>query len=155
MDSSKNNNTDSSPSATKPATLAAKVKKKIRVYPPPFTLAALGKHTHTIIFLHGRGSTSPQFGPPLHQSILSSGRTFADEVPNMKFIFPAASLRRAQAFNRSTINQWFDNWSLDDISLREELQYEGLRESTQFLPEIIDDEARLVGCRNVFIGGLS
>jgi predicted esterase len=146
---------DSQGLSIEPLNATTQAKKITGVYPPPFILPASKTHTHTLILLHGRGGNGPNFGPPFHSSVLSSGKTLAAEVPNMKFVFPTASPRRARAFNRSIINQWFDNWSLDDINLRNELQYEGLRESTAFLHKLIDDEARVVGLGNVFLGGLS
>lgn len=80
----------------------------------------------------------------------------------MKFIFPTAKKRRARAYNRATIHQWFDNVPLHEQDKRsgcsreeEEWQIDGLRESGAFLQEIVEKEAEAVGAGNVFIGGLS
>jgi len=53
--------------------------------------------------------------------------------------------------------QWFDNYSLDDPTERQELQYEGLKETTEFIHKLVREEgASLVeGVGNVVIGGLS
>lgn len=73
----------------------------------------------------------------------------------MKFIYPTAKRRRLACMNRAIINQWFDLLTLKNPGRREEIQIEGLRESTSYIHEIIADEARLVGYNNVILGGLS
>lgn len=116
------------------------------------------QHTHTIILLHGRGSNSERFG---HVFIESTG--IAKRLPTTKFIFPTAKKRRSTILKRIPINQWFDNYSLEDPNIRSELQLEGLQESSQFLRNLIEDEAELLsndstfgdGYSRVVIGGLS
>ncbi|KAF2427792.1 alpha/beta-hydrolase [Tothia fuscella] len=130
----------------KPSTLA---------YPDPTIIPPTTAHTHTIIILHGRGSNGAFFAEPFLSSQTSSGRTLRQHFPGVKWIFPTAKKRRAAAFNRATINQWFDLWDLHDQENRKELQYEGIRETTAFLHHLITEEARLVGLNNVVLGGLS
>jgi len=49
----------------------------------------------------------------------------------------------------------FDNFSLEDLDQRQDLQYEGLYESAVFVYGLIKNEAKAVGIGNVTIGGLS
>ncbi|RHZ58129.1 uncharacterized protein CDV56_103020 [Aspergillus thermomutatus] len=129
-------------------------------YPPPLVIPPLrnDQHTHTIILLHGRGSNSERFG---HVFIESTG--IAKRLPTTKFIFPTARKRRSTVLKRIPINQWFDNYSLEDPNTRTELQLDGLQESSEFLRRLIDEEAELLsndpavgdGYRRVVIGGLS
>ncbi|PLB41872.1 alpha/beta hydrolase [Aspergillus candidus] len=119
-----------------------------------------GKHTHTIIFLHGRGSNSEHFG-----SVFLESTDIARRLPTVKFIFPTAKKRRATVLKRTPIHQWFDNYSLEDPNVRIELQVDGLEETSRFLRTLIDDEAQLLGesddptlsngYSRIVIGGLS
>ena len=182
-------------------------------HPDPLIIPPLNDHKQTIILLHGRGSNAAKFGPSLlHHPITNiaanpeptndnnnnnSGtniKTLATSFPNAKFIFPTASKKRAVAYNRAVIHQWFDNWPLapadtigDDEGTnagagagvgagakppqdknktkhnnnnnnnrnRDYLPIKGLRETVQFLHNLIREEASLVGSRNVVLGGLS
>ncbi|KAI9756964.1 MAG: hypothetical protein M4579_003622, partial [Chaenotheca gracillima] len=81
--------------------------------------------------------------------------TLRDAFPHAKFVFPTASKRRATIYKRTPINQWFDNWSLEHPNDREELQFEGLRESSQYIHGLLREEIDAVGAQNVVLGGLS
>ncbi|PLN84992.1 putative phospholipase/carboxylesterase [Aspergillus taichungensis] len=131
-------------------------------YPTPLVIPPIedDKHTHTIILLHGRGSNAERFG-----SVFLESTEIARRLPTVKFIFPTAKKRRATVFNRTPIHQWFDNYSLEDLDARTELQVDGLEETSRFLRTLIDDEARLFRESNdptvsdeysrIVIGGLS
>lgn len=142
-------------------------------------------HQQTFIFLHGRGSWAEKFGPELlrtpiqiSQPGLPDSRTLetpADEpldtsqtrkpvmtlhtaFPHARFVFPTAARRRATIYKRSLTHQWFDNWKLNPPATeREELQIEGLRETTLFLHQLLRSEIAIVpgGAKNVVLGGLS
>lgn len=58
-------------------------------------------------------------------------------------------------YNRASINQWFDYSSLTEPTKREELQIEGLRESSAYIHSLLKEEIALVGAGNVVLGGLS
>jgi predicted esterase len=126
-------------------------------YPEPYVIAPSTTHTHTIIFLHGRGSNGRRFGSVLAKSpAAADGQTLPQLFPGLKFVFPTSSKRRAVAFKRMPIHQWFDNYSLDDLSLREDLPIDGLRDTAVYLDRLIEDEARGGIARNrVFLAGLS
>ncbi|QKX55272.1 uncharacterized protein TRUGW13939_02364 [Talaromyces rugulosus] len=128
-------------------------------YPTPLTIPPLStQHTHTFIILHGRGSNAERFG----RELLSSAN-LAQRLPTVKFVFPTARKRRSTALKRIPINQWFDNYSLDDPNVRPDLQIDGLMETAEFLRELISQEARVFenqasdesGYRKIVLGGLS
>ncbi|KAF7122111.1 hypothetical protein CNMCM5793_000066 [Aspergillus hiratsukae] len=128
-------------------------------YPAPLVIPPLknDQHTHTIILLHGRGSNGERFG----HVFIATG--IAKRLPTTKFIFPTARKRRSTVLKRIPINQWFDNYSLEDPNTRTELQIDGLQESSELLRRLVDEEAKLLsndpafgdGYSRVVIGGLS
>lgn len=141
-------------------------------YPAPFIVHPTATHKQTFILLHGRGSNGEAFGSRILQSPLSPIKEprpsdqhptpiLQTAFPEVKFIFPTAKPRRAKWYNRSLINQWFDNVPIDEQDKRqmsreeEEWQLEGLRESEEFVRGILEDERRLVVAQNVVLGGLS
>lgn len=130
-------------------------KKASSVYPEPLVISSTLEHRHTFIILHGRGSNAEEFGPDLLQTLLAPSRTFADAFPHAKFVFPTASKRRAMSYNRSVMNQWFDNGSLQTPDEGVELQIEGLRETSAYIHALLRQETEIVGQRNVVLGGLS
>ncbi|KAJ7033376.1 putative phospholipase/carboxylesterase [Mycena alexandri] len=133
----------------------SKTKLKQLIWPDPLVVPSRGIHTHTIILLHGRGSNGERLGLELLKARGSDNKTLAEHFPGLKFVFPTAKKRRAVAFNRTPINQWFDNHSLEEPSERQELQYDGLHETSGFVHGLIKEEAKHVGISSVIIGGLS
>ncbi|KAK8176205.1 Alpha/Beta hydrolase protein [Phyllosticta citribraziliensis] len=133
----------------------SKTKRKQLIWPEPLIVNPTAPHTHSIILLHGRGSNAERFGIELLKSRNSKDRTLTDCFPGAKFVFPTAKKRRSTAIKRIPINQWFDNFSLDDPSERQHLQYDGIRETSAFVHDLIEKEASLVGMSHVVIGGLS
>ncbi|KIW16434.1 hypothetical protein PV08_06486 [Exophiala spinifera] len=126
-------------------------------HPEPLVVLPSATHTFSIILLHGRGSNGPRFGLEFLESRTSGGQTLQELFPSVKFIFPTAKKRRSTVLKRVKINQWFDNYSLDDPTERQDLQYEGLTETTQFLHQLIEEEGTTLqgGVNNVIVGGLS
>ena len=132
--------------------------KVAAAYPEPLVIPSKARHTHTFLLLHGRGSNAHEFGFDFIASRTSSGKMLPQLFPGMKFIFPTAKKRRAVAYNRAVINQWFDNYpveGLGDLSEPQDLQVEGLGESGVFVRQIILEEAKAVTLENVIVGGLS
>ena len=134
--------------------LSAK-KFKEEAYPEPLVIDPTGPHTHTIILLHGRGSNAERFGLEFLKSRTSAGQTLPELFPGLKFIFPTAKKRRSTVLKRIPINQWFDNYSLANPNERQDLQYEGLHETSVFLHRIIAAEAEKVALGRMALGGLS
>ncbi|TDZ13397.1 Acyl-protein thioesterase 1 [Colletotrichum spinosum] len=114
-------------------------------------------HTHTVVFLHGRGDNAQNFVKSLNHSRDSQDRTLADAFPTFRWVFPQAKLSNSVAFPGSIVSQWFDIWNVSDFSDREELQAEGLRESVLGILEIIHQEARQLGGRydRIVLAGIS
>lgn len=128
------------------------------VIPPP------GPHTHTLIFLHGRGDQGLEFGTELITRKLPTGprNTLPARFPGLKFIFPNAPVRLdgPDVHLHGVIPQWFEvrnvrNLDQSSANLLESDDRTGLTESVQYIHELIDQEANLVEVGNVIIGGLS
>jgi predicted esterase len=123
-------------------------------YPTPLTIKPLAaEHTHTFIVLHGMGSNAERFGRELLSSANLPGR-----LPTVKFVFPTARKRRSTVLKKIPINQWFDNYSLEDPGQRTDLQVEGLTETAEFLRGLITLEASILGekgYQKIVLGGLS
>lgn len=124
-------------------------------YPDPLIVPPAGEHKQTLIFLHGRGSSGSKFGPELLAAEIPNFENLVAAFPHAKFIFPTASKRRAAIYKRTAINQWFDNWSLDTPTERENLQIDGLRETSVYIHSLLREEISLIGARNVVLCGLS
>ena len=131
--------------------------RKARLHPDPFVVEPTKKHTHTLILLHGLGSTGHKFGSEfIHSATPSSGSSLPKLLPGWKFIFPTALKRRSAAFNRATLHQWFNVALVEDFGYKEELQAEGLTESGRYLRDILKTEIEGgIIAENVVLGGLS
>lgn len=101
-----------------------------------YTVAPLDKHTHTVIFLHGRDSTATEFAPDFFESQASDDRTLPEIFPIIKWVFPTAKHLRSLRFNTDML-QCFDMWATEDPNERDEIQVEGLNESVSFVLDII------------------
>lgn len=123
-------------------------------YPKSHIVSPTTPHTHTIIFLHGRGSNALEFGSELFESQASNAQFFTQIFPSLKWVFPCAPLQRASLENED-MHQWFDISSVRDALADPEMQRPGLRESVQRLVGIIEDEAREVGKERIVLAGIS
>ncbi|KAM0430903.1 hypothetical protein ACHAPT_005537 [Fusarium lateritium] len=112
--------------------------------PPPLVIPASATHTHTVVFLHGRGDSAPTFSSSLKYSTDSSNRTLDETFPSFRWVFPQAPIASTAAFPLDKIHQWFDIWNVQNFADREELQAVGLRESVQRIRDILRDEAVLL-----------
>ena len=109
-------------------------------------------HELTIIFLHGRGSSSDKFAQPLLEAPVAGLASFQEAFPHARFVFPTAPRRRATLYQRSVINQWFDGGStVEDATVGYML------DTINFLHQLLKEEISLVGSesRKVFLGGIS
>jgi predicted esterase len=131
-------------------------KRRALEYPEPYIVPPRsGTHRQSFIILHGRGSEGEVFGAHLLMTAIPKFSALQDAFPDAHFIFPTASMRRAAAFGRTPIHQWFDNWSLQDPMERAELQYDGLRGSSEYVHQLLEKEIAAVGGENVVLWGLS
>ncbi|KAI1469417.1 alpha/beta-hydrolase [Daldinia caldariorum] len=115
------------------------------------------KHTHTVIFLHGRGDTSRNMADAMlsRWSRDSRGRSLIDEFPSVRWVFPEAELRAAETLEEMW-PQWFDVSNMLDLTDSEELQVFGLRSSIASIRRIVRREARVVGGMDrVVLAGVS
>ncbi|KAM3496833.1 hypothetical protein MY10362_009795 [Beauveria mimosiformis] len=119
--------------------------------PPPS-----GTHTHTVVFLHGRGDNTTSFIASFAHSRSSHGQTLLGAFPNFRWVFPQAPLSRC-ARGGMIWPQWFDVWDPRDFAAREELQLDGLRDTVPEIARILADEAAALGGRwdRVILAGIS
>ncbi|KIW59629.1 hypothetical protein PV05_04066 [Exophiala xenobiotica] len=116
------------------------------------------RHTHTVIFLHGRDSNSQEFADEFFESEASEHagepRTLPDLFPGIRWVFPTAPILHSKRFD-TAMSQWFDIWSVEDPEERAEIQTEGLKQSVAALIEVIRAEETFVSRQNIFLGGIS
>jgi lysophospholipase-2 len=113
-------------------------------------------HKHTVVLLHGRGSNAIEFASEFFESQASDDRFLGQIFPTYKWVFPCAALRHAQ-IEGEELHQWFDMECVQKpYHDPEKLQIIGLRESLEFIRDVIEREAREVGgFDKVFLGGIS
>mgnify|MGYP000851675882 CR=1 FL=1 len=115
------------------------------------TIGPTTQHTHTVIFLHGRGDTAPSFRRWFDHWRDTKNRTLMQAFPSYKWVFPTASV------NSQSMSQWFDIWDTRDFSLREELQAEGLRPSVTRIRALLGREVTAVDgdWKRIIVMGIS
>ncbi|KAK2012284.1 alpha/beta-hydrolase [Colletotrichum eremochloae] len=128
----------------------------LHVFPSPTVIPPLKQpHLHSLIFLHGRGSSARVFAPPFLSAPVRGPNscilTLREALPHKRFTFPTAPRSRATLYKRSIINQWYDgsgDW--------EETVLGNARETVSFVHALIREEAQIVGgADKVFLGGFS
>jgi predicted esterase len=112
---------------------------------PLIAIPPSAPHTHTVVFLHGRGDTAESFASSLLYSRDSRNRTFPEIFPSFRWVFPQAEMRQCAAFPGDEVSQWFDIWNVSNFLEREELQATGLRESVASTRRILVSEATVLG----------
>ncbi|TVY82782.1 Acyl-protein thioesterase [Lachnellula suecica] len=111
-------------------------------------------HTHTIIFLHGRDSTGTEFAAEFFESQASDDLTLPEIFPTTRWVFPTSRIRPSARF-QVPMSQWFDMWSVENHSEKNEIQIEGLRESVDEILNLIRTETVLVPLDRIILGGIS
>ncbi|KAH3967836.1 hypothetical protein HBI56_157020 [Parastagonospora nodorum] len=113
-------------------------------------------HTHTIILLHGRGSSATEFASEFLESQASDDRFLTQIFPGYKWVFPCAAIRYAQS-EEEDMHQWFDTVSVQNpCHDPESIQLPGMRESVSLISDIVEREAAEIGgLDKVFLGGIS
>lgn len=121
--------------------------------PPPFVVESPNPNQNTLVLLHGTSS----WGVPFAQELMALVH-FDVLLPYTKLIFPSGTLRKTTVFGGNLTNAWFDIADFSDRTIGEEEQKEGLRESVEYLGELIknvvDNESHDEDGK-VFVGGLS
>ncbi|CEJ54324.1 hypothetical protein PMG11_00642 [Penicillium brasilianum] len=125
-------------------------------FPEPHIHPPREKHTHTAIFLHGRGSNGPEFCNELFTSLTTNLKNLPDSLPSWRWVFPTAKTRFSSRF-REDQSAWFDVWSIDNTEDQEELSVDGLRESVSYILKLLADEIERVDgdASRVFLCGIS
>lgn len=119
---------------------------------PPSSL-----HTHTVVFLHGRGDNAQNFSLCLLQSKDSHNRSLPDVFPSFRWVFPQSELRETSAFAGPRVSQWFDIWNTSDFSQNENVQAAGLKQSVASIMRVLANEADALGGQweSVILAGIS
>ncbi|KUL89287.1 hypothetical protein ZTR_03624 [Talaromyces verruculosus] len=120
------------------------------------TISPKAPHTHTVVFLHGRGDNVHNFARALNISYDSQGRTLVDSFPSFRWVFPQAPKRQC-ATSPDIWPQWFDVWNVRNFADHEELQAVGLKEVVPAIRNILNSEASLLEGRldRVVLAGIS
>ena len=101
-------------------------------------------HTHTVVFLHGRGDRARNFAASLNYWRDSHNRTLVEIFPSFRWVFPQAPTRKCASLP-DRWPQWFDVWNVEDFSDHEDLQAVGLKEVVPAVRGILETEAELLG----------
>lgn len=132
-----------------PPGFTAKDNESTRGNPAPYIVEPTAPHTHTTILLHGLGSNGRAFGSFfLTASVMSNdsaspySRPLNVLYPSMRWVFPTASWRRSRRFKGVKLTSWLDISSVQDPSINEETQIEGLCQSSQYLRDLICEEVQ-------------
>ncbi|KAF1991552.1 alpha/beta-hydrolase [Aulographum hederae CBS 113979] len=124
--------------------------------PAPTVSLPHGKeHTHTFIFLHGRGDTGSNFARCFARTRTWQNHSLQALFPSLKIIYPCAPVRKSSMLGGSPLNQWFDISSLAEPWRAMDQQVAGLKENVEMIQTLVREEAAKVGIKNVIIGGLS
>lgn len=123
---------------------------------PCATIPASETHTHTVIFLHGRGDNANQFASSITWSGDSHDFSLIENYPSFRWVFPTAPITDCAASSERR-SQWFDVWNIHDRTDCENLQADGLRKSVGKIRCILVNEARRLGWRwdRVILAGIS
>ena len=127
---------------------------------PITTIKPTASHTHTVIFLHGRGDNVRSFTNSLTSlagSRDSRGRSLVEALPSFRWVFPQAPMRECASALGTVWPQWFDVWNVRDFAENENLQAVGLREVVPAVRRLLADEAARLGGRwdRVVLAGIS
>ncbi|UNI18716.1 hypothetical protein JDV02_004969 [Purpureocillium takamizusanense] len=125
--------------------------------PSPTIIAPAEAHTHTVVFLHGRGDTAPQFCDSLWLSTDSRNYTLREEFPSFRWVFPTAGIFPCRTAPGDQVSQWFDIWDVRDFSDHEHHQAEGLKPSVARIRNLLAEEAALLEGRwdRIILAGIS
>ncbi|CAG9989604.1 unnamed protein product [Clonostachys byssicola] len=115
------------------------------------------EHTHTIILLHGRGSSGEEFAEELFEGRLSDqSKILPCKFPSCKWVFPSSPEVWNPVFQED-ISAWFQAHSLTDVDARQDLQIPGIKQSVEYILTLLSQEIDALDGRaeSVFLGGIS
>lgn len=125
-------------------------------FPASHVILPQQPHTHTIILLHGRNSTGPEFAEEILEGTTSSGKQLSahDTLQGCKWIFPTACSTFSQQFQED-LTEWFDLPSTSDPYAELERQIPGLTASVAYIKSIIEVELQSLPTNRIILGGIS
>ncbi|PKS11991.1 hypothetical protein jhhlp_001287 [Lomentospora prolificans] len=123
---------------------------------PPLIFHPRTQHTHTIVMLHGRGSTGPEFAGELFESTTLTHESLQDSLPGWRWVFPSAKELWSTTFQEA-MPAWFETTSSIDPSSRPESQMPLIQESVEHILQILQEESEMLRGRSekVILGGIS
>ena len=130
---------------------------KQQQHAPPVIVPPASTHSHTVIFLHGRGDNARNFSLSLRYSTTSRDLNLGEAFPSFRWVFPQAAMENSVGFGGNMTSQWFDIYNVRDFAQHEDLQAVGLRVSVERIRELILQEADMLGGRydRVILMGIS
>lgn len=125
--------------------------------PVPVIVPPRTAHTHTVVFLHGRGDEAENFSRSLSRWTNSEHRTLFDVFPSFRWVFPRCEKAASFSAGGDKVSQWFDIWNVRDFSDREEIQVYGLKESVKLVRRVLAVEAKILKGRwdRIVLAGFS
>ncbi|KAF5967578.1 acyl thioesterase 1 [Fusarium coicis] len=124
---------------------------------PTYIVEPTESHTHTVVILHGRGSSGEEFAQELfEETLLSDQSSLAQKLPSWRWVFPSSRELWSTAFEED-MPAWFEAHSLTDTMARQDLQIPGIRQSVSYIKTILDQEIERLGgdTSRVVLGGIS
>ncbi|KAI3321037.1 Phospholipase/carboxylesterase [Xylariaceae sp. AK1471] len=114
------------------------------------------EHNYTALVLHGRGSNGKEFAEEFLASTLSSGQSLPEKLPEWRWVFPTSPELWSTTFQEE-LPAWFEAHSLSDITARQELQVDGIRESVWYILDVLRNEIEMLHgeSEKVVLGGIS
>ncbi|KAF1938242.1 alpha/beta-hydrolase [Clathrospora elynae] len=111
-------------------------------------------HTHTVVFVYGRRSDSKTFCEEIFESQDTSGRSFTDIFPSIKWVFPCAKKSFSEK-DEEEMYQWFDMSSVQHSQEEVEIQKPGIQESARQLLYHLKKETLEVPLERIIVAGIS
>ncbi|KAF5581945.1 acyl thioesterase 1 [Fusarium pseudoanthophilum] len=124
---------------------------------PTYIVEPTESHTHTVVLLHGRGSSGEEFAQELfEETLLSDQSSLAQKLPSWRWVFPSSRELWSTTFEED-MPAWFEAHSLTDTIARQDLQIPGIRQSVSYIKTILDQEIERLGgdTSRVVLGGIS
>ena len=106
------------------------------------TLQPSVSHTHTVIFLHGRGSTAVEFMSEFFESQSSDRKTLPVIFPHVRWVFPTSGILPSRSLG--DISQWFEMLSTDSPAEGESEHQKVIEAAVLRILEVIRSELSLL-----------